>query len=85
MRTDNKNYHENLSKNYKPIKEEIMETEIYAVMLLGKSTPSQTYANYDLAEAEARRLVSKERLTAYVLKAVSKIELAELKITMLPK
>jgi hypothetical protein len=57
--------------------------EIFAVMVIGKTTPSVTYDNYFDAEVEAERLVKKERLTAYILKAVCIVELTEVVKTRL--
>ena len=53
----------------------------YAVMLDGKQTPSRIYTSYEQAEYEAKRLAIKEKLTAYVLKVVSKVELVEVRVT----
>lgn len=44
----------------------------YAVMLEGKQTPSKLYENRLDADNEAIRLASRERVTAYVLMAISK-------------
>lgn len=57
--------------------------ELFAVMVEGKQAPAKLYIDYKMAEAEAKRLAIKERQTAYVMKAVSKLELNEVKITKL--
>ncbi len=53
----------------------------YAVMLEGKQTPSKFYNDYNEAESEAKRLVSVEKKTAYVLLAITKLELNDVRIT----
>lgn len=58
-------------------------TRMYAVMVENRSTPSQLHTTYESAEAEAKRLSIKERQTAYVLLAVSKVEINDVKITSL--
>ena len=63
--------------------ESIQKTEIYAVMVVGKSTPSKTYNDFTEAEQEAIRLTSIEKRTAYVLRAVSMYELNDVKKTTL--
>lgn len=55
----------------------------YAVMLIGKQTPSVIYDTYEEAESEAKRLVMKEQIPAYVLKSVAHIEVGTPKITKL--
>ncbi len=57
--------------------------EIFAVMVIGKQTPSKTYDDYFEAQVEAMRLVRDERKPAYVMKAISYIELSEVVITRL--
>lgn len=57
--------------------------KIYAVMVEGKQTPSKTYSDYESAELEAKRLAQQERRTTYVLLAITKLELNEVKITSL--
>jgi hypothetical protein len=58
------------------------QDEYFAVMVDGKQTPSKLYKNdYDGAEKEASRLCSHTKMTTYVLKVVSKLELNEVKIT----
>ena len=46
----------------------------YAVMIIGKQTPSVTYNTYEEAEVEAKRLVMREQKPAYVLKSVAHID-----------
>ena len=60
-----------------------MNEKIYAVMVEGKQTPSKTYDSYDTAEAEATRLAQIERRIVYILLAVAKVELNDVKITSL--
>lgn len=61
-----------------------METnDLYAVMVEGKQTPSVFYDNYEDAEAQAKRLASQEKRTTYVLLAMTKLELNDIKITPL--
>lgn len=55
----------------------------YAVMVDGMSAPAMLHDNYEAAEAEAARLGRKERRTTYVLLAITKVELADVKITSL--
>ena len=57
--------------------------KIYAVMVEGKQTPSKTYLTYEDAENEAKRLAQQERRITYVLLAISKLELNDVKITSL--
>lgn len=58
--------------------------EIFAVMVIGKTTPSVTYDNYEEAEIEAKRLAIKERpLIVYVLRVVAKLETSEVVVTRL--
>lgn len=55
----------------------------YAVMVEGKNAPSKLISNYEDAETEAKRLAIKERQTTYVLLAVAKVELNDVKVTQL--
>lgn len=55
----------------------------YSVMVEGKQSPSKLYDNYQDAENEAKRLASQEKRTTYVLLAVAKLELNDVKITSL--
>lgn len=57
--------------------------KVYAVMVEGKQTPSRLHYSYDEAQAEAERLAKKEKRTAFVLKAVTKLEVSEVKIISL--
>jgi len=57
--------------------------EIFAVMVIGKQTPAKTYEDYFEAQEEAKRLVREERKPAYVMKAISYIELGEVLVTRL--
>jgi hypothetical protein len=57
--------------------------EIFAIMVIGKQTPSKTYEDYFEAQVEAMRLVREERKPAYVMKAIAFIELSEVVITRL--
>jgi 5-formaminoimidazole-4-carboxamide-1-beta-D-ribofuranosyl 5'-monophosphate synthetase len=59
------------------------KNETFAVMVVGQQTPSKTYENYNEAEKEAIRLVNQTRKSAFVLKAVSLIELKEIEVTRL--
>ena len=52
-------------------------------MVEGKQTPTKLYSDYELAEQEAKRLATHERRTTYVLQAVTKLELNDIKITPL--
>lgn len=54
--------------------------KVFAVMVEGKQTPSMFHESYDEAQAEAERLAKKEKRTAFVLKAVTKLEVSEVKI-----
>ena len=53
----------------------------YAVMVEGKQTPSKLYTDYGSALQEASRLASLERKTAYVLIAVTKLEMNDIQVT----
>ena len=55
----------------------------YSVMVEGKQSPSKLYDNYQDAENEAKRLASQEKRTTYVLLAIAKLELNDVKITSL--
>lgn len=57
--------------------------KLYAVMVEGKQTPSKFHDNYADAETEAKRLANNERKTTYILLAVTKLELNDIKITPL--
>jgi hypothetical protein len=59
-----------------------MET-IFAVMVEGKQTPSKVHSNFDEAQMEATRLAKLERKTVFILKAVAKVEMVDVKITHL--
>ena len=62
---------------------ETTELPKYAVMVEGKSTPTKLYERYTDAEEEAKRLATHERKTTYVLKVIARLELNDVKITML--
>lgn len=55
----------------------------YAVMVEGRQTPTKLYSDYNDAEKEASRLTQFEKRTTYVLLAITKIELNDVKITSL--
>jgi hypothetical protein len=57
-----------------------MET-IFAVMVEGKQTPSKIHRSFEEAEMEATRLAKLERKTVYILKAVAKVEMVDVKVT----
>jgi hypothetical protein len=57
-----------------------MET-IFAVMVEGKQTPSKIHKSFEEAEMEATRLAKLERKTVYILKAVAKVEMVDVKVT----
>jgi hypothetical protein len=57
--------------------------DLFAIMVIGKQTPSKIYTDYFEAQEEAMRLVKQERQPAYVLKAVALVELQEVTITRL--
>jgi hypothetical protein len=59
------------------------EKQNFAVMVEGRQTPTRLYDNFSDAEREAIRLAQKERQTTYVLKAVAKYELNDIKKTEL--
>jgi hypothetical protein len=56
---------------------------IFAVMVEGKQTPSKVHRSFDEAETEAIRLAKIERQPVYILKAVAKVEMTDVKITHL--
>lgn len=60
-----------------------METKTYAVMVEGKNAPQKLYGDYEEALAEAKRLAQCERRTTYVLQAITKLELYDVKVTNL--
>jgi hypothetical protein len=51
------------------------EQKKYAVMVVGKQTPSKLYDDIEEAEKEAKRLCNYELKTVYVLQTVSKFAL----------
>ncbi len=55
----------------------------YAVMVVGKTSATNFHDSYEIAEKEAIRLVNKENKLAYVLMAVSLVELNSVKVTSL--
>jgi hypothetical protein len=55
----------------------------YVVMVEGRNAPSRIWNNYQQAEDEAKRLCIKEKLTAYVCEAITKIELNDVIVTKL--
>ena len=57
--------------------------EYFMVYVVGKNSPTQLHNEIETAESEAIRLTQKERTTTFVLKAVSKFELNEVKKTIL--
>jgi hypothetical protein len=57
------------------------EKGFYMVYLQGRNAPCVQHLTEDAAQDEATRLARKEKCTAYVLKAVAKIELAEQPVT----
>lgn len=59
--------------------------DLYVVIVVGVNVPYTFYHSYREAEIEAMRLVKKERLCAYVFKAVSFLEIDSVKITKLDK
>ena len=54
---------------------------IFAVMVEGKQTPSKVHREFNDAETEAIRLAKIERQPVYILKAVAKVEMTDVKIT----
>lgn len=56
---------------------------IFAVMVEGKQTPSKVHREFADAETEAIRLAKIERQPVYILKAVAKVEMTDVKITHL--
>lgn len=56
---------------------------IFAVMVEGKQTPSKVHSSFDEAQAEATRLTRLERQPVYILKAVAKVEMTDVKLTHL--
>jgi len=56
---------------------------IFAVMVEGKQTPSKIQKSFEDAQSEATRLAKLERKTVYILKAVAKVEMLDVKITNL--
>jgi hypothetical protein len=57
--------------------------KLYAVMVDGKQTPTKLYKNITEATEEAKRLAIQTRNTTYVLLAIQKVELNDVKITTL--
>lgn len=57
------------------------KTEKYVVMVEGRTSPTKLHDNYESAEHEAKRLCLRERQTAYICKAITKVELNEVTIT----
>lgn len=56
---------------------------IFAVMVEGKQTPSKIQKSFDEAQNEASRLARLERQPVYILKAVAKVEMTDVKVTHL--
>lgn len=56
---------------------------IFAVMVEGKQTPSKVHEEFADAETEAIRLAKLERQPVYILKAVAKVEMTDVKVTHL--
>jgi hypothetical protein len=56
---------------------------IFAVMVEGKQTPSKIHEEFADAETEAIRLAKIERQPVYILKAVAKVEMTDVKVTHL--
>lgn len=56
---------------------------IFAVMVEGKQTPSKIHEEFVDAETEAIRLAKLERQPVYILKAVAKVEMVDVKVTHL--
>lgn len=56
---------------------------IFAVMVEGKQTPSKIHEEFADAETEAIRLAKLERQPVYILKAVAKVEMTDVKVTHL--
>ena len=56
---------------------------IFAVMVEGKQTPAKVHRSFDDAQTEAIRLTKLERKTVYIMKAVAKVEMIDIKITHL--
>ncbi len=57
-----------------------MET-IFAVMVEGKQTPSKIHKEFADAETEAIRLAKIERQPVYILRAIAKVEMVDVKVT----
>jgi hypothetical protein len=55
--------------------------QIFAVMVEGKQTTSKIHRSFEEAEMEATRLAKLERKTVYILKAVAKVEMVDVKVT----
>jgi len=55
-------------------------SEIYTVIVIGKSTPQRLYDNYIEAEQEAIKLCEKEMLSAFVLKVIKSFSISDLTI-----
>lgn len=72
-----------LSAKLKKDKNMETKTEKYVVMIEGKTSPTKLHDNYESAEHEAKRLCLRERQTAYICKAITKVELNEVTITKL--
>ncbi len=56
-------------------------SNVFAVMVEGKQTPSKLYNSSLEAETEAIRLARQERKDVYILKIVGKAEMTDVKIT----
>jgi hypothetical protein len=57
------------------------QSNMFAVMVEGKQTPSKLYGSSLEAESEAMRLARQERKDVYILKIVGKAEMTDVKIT----
>jgi hypothetical protein len=59
--------------------------DLYVVVVVGLEMPYKFYHSYREAEIEAMKFVKKEKLCAYVFKAISFLEIDSVKITKLDK
>lgn len=57
------------------------QSNVFAVMVEGKQTPSKLYNSSLEAESEAIRLARQERRNVYILKIVGIAEMSDVKIT----
>ena len=60
-----------------------MNKKFFMIYVEGKDSPTIKHESYDSAIYEAERLARKTKKQVYVLEAIQKVEICDLKITQL--